>query len=266
MTIFDELFSTIIGILLVALPGGGDASTDTTAAAQVGASSTVPTLTIEERGVIEQVRSALVRYQTKIEARSRVASSDDYDSDDTRSRGRGEDDLNDEFDDSDGRVEGSATARVGSEDQDDTERSTSSRREDRDDEDDDMRHSDDDNEDEDEDREDDRRGSGSSGGTTGSAGTTQSGTGSAQGSVTGSIVAGLTLSEVAKHNSASSCYTIVNGNVYDVTSWISKHPGGQGAIKGMCGVDASADFNGQHSGDRRPETELAGFKLGALVR
>ncbi len=264
MTIFDELFSTIIGILLVALPGGGDATTNISAAAQVGASSTVPALTIEEKGVIEQIRSALARYQTKIEARSRVVSNDDRD-DGARSRGRGEDDVNDEFDDSDGRVEGSAQASVGIELRGDNSRDDSSRSGDDDDSDEDRRH-DDDDEDEDEDGDDDRRGSGSSGITSGSTANVPPSTGSTQGGVVGTVVAGLTISEVAKHNSAASCYTIVNGSVYDVTSWISKHPGGQGAIKGMCGVDASADFNGQHSGDRRPENELAGFKLGALVR
>ncbi len=74
----------------------------------------------------------------------------------------------------------------------------------------------------------------------------------------------LTVDEVAKHNSASSCYTIVNGNVYDMTNWISQHPGGQRAIKSMCGIDASAMFNNQHGGQGGPERILASYKLGAL--
>lgn len=75
-----------------------------------------------------------------------------------------------------------------------------------------------------------------------------------------------TLVEVAKHNTDSSCYTVVNGSVYDVTSWISQHPGGKQAIIGMCGVDASSAFNGQHGGQARPESELASFKIGALIK
>lgn len=78
------------------------------------------------------------------------------------------------------------------------------------------------------------------------------------------IVASYTMAEVKAHNSSASCWTIVNGSVYDVTSWITKHPGGAGAIKGMCGVDGSAAFNGQHGGQARPASELASFKIGVL--
>ena len=35
-----------------------------------------------------------------------------------------------------------------------------------------------------------------------------------------------TTTEVAGHNNATSCWTIVNGNVYDLTAWIDLHPGG----------------------------------------
>jgi cytochrome b involved in lipid metabolism len=75
-----------------------------------------------------------------------------------------------------------------------------------------------------------------------------------------------TTAQVAAHSTAASCYSIVNGSVYDLTRWISQHPGGSGAIKSMCGVDASAAFNGQHGGSPRPASELSGFKIGALAR
>lgn len=75
-----------------------------------------------------------------------------------------------------------------------------------------------------------------------------------------------TMPEVSSHNSATSCWTAVNGSVYDVTSWISKHPGGASAIKSMCGVDASSAFDSQHGGQRRPESELASFKIGTLSK
>ena len=52
--------------------------------------------------------------------------------------------------------------------------------------------------------------------------------------------------------------------MYDVTSWISQHPGGEQAILGLCGIDSSDAFNGQHGGQRRPATELASFKIGIL--
>jgi len=73
------------------------------------------------------------------------------------------------------------------------------------------------------------------------------------------------MAKVAQHNSASSCWTAINGNVYDLTNWIDQHPGGQGPILSLCGTDGSAAFNGQHGGQRRPESELSNFLLGPLA-
>ena len=72
------------------------------------------------------------------------------------------------------------------------------------------------------------------------------------------------LADVALHKTQSDCWTAVNGSVYDVTSWISQHPGGAGAIISMCGIDGSSNFDGQHGGQKRPATELASFKIGTL--
>lgn len=75
-----------------------------------------------------------------------------------------------------------------------------------------------------------------------------------------------TLAQLVTHNTAKSCWTNVRGNVYDVTSWIGKHPGGDAAILAMCGKNATAAFEGQHGGQARPESELAAFKIGVLVK
>lgn len=75
-----------------------------------------------------------------------------------------------------------------------------------------------------------------------------------------------TMADVGAHAIATSCYTAINGDVYDVTSWIDQHPGGSQAIIGMCGIDSSAAFDGQHGGQRRPASELAGFQIGKLVQ
>jgi cytochrome b involved in lipid metabolism len=58
---------------------------------------------------------------------------------------------------------------------------------------------------------------------------------------------------------------VVGGNVYDLTSYVSNHPGGSSVIKAICGKDGSAAFAGQHSGASKPNNVLAGFKLGALA-
>lgn len=73
-----------------------------------------------------------------------------------------------------------------------------------------------------------------------------------------------TLAEVATHGNAASCYTVVRGDVYDVTAWIPKHPGGPQRILQMCGKDATTSFEGQHGGKDSPEAQLAGFKIDTL--
>ena len=72
------------------------------------------------------------------------------------------------------------------------------------------------------------------------------------------------LKDVAKHSSSTSCWSAIDGNVYDLTNWINRHPGGAAVIKAICGKDGSASFNGQHNGQRRPADELKNYLLGAL--
>ena len=77
--------------------------------------------------------------------------------------------------------------------------------------------------------------------------------------------ASYTMAQVAVHNSGTSCWSAINGNIYDLTSWIPKHPGGSQAILQLCGTDGSAEFNGQHGGDSKPTSVLAGFRIGVLA-
>jgi cytochrome b involved in lipid metabolism len=75
-----------------------------------------------------------------------------------------------------------------------------------------------------------------------------------------------TMAEVSSHNGASSCWTIINSVVYDVTSWINAHPGGSQPILGLCGKDGTSAFTAKHGGQPQPEAELASFKIGTLAR
>lgn len=83
-------------------------------------------------------------------------------------------------------------------------------------------------------------------------------------SASGSTAGSYTMAEVAKHASAASCWTAIGGKVYDVTAWITQHPGGQRAILGLCGKDGSSAFNAQHGGQGRPAAELKQFLVGTL--
>ncbi|KAG0005025.1 fatty acid alpha-hydroxylase [Entomortierella chlamydospora] len=48
-----------------------------------------------------------------------------------------------------------------------------------------------------------------------------------------------TLAQVQDHNNADSCWVILNNNVYDVTSFITDHPGGEELILDYAGKDIS---------------------------
>lgn len=97
--------------------------------------------------------------------------------------------------------------------------------------------------------------------------TTTSNTGTSQTTTTGSVSANtFTMAQVAAHASASSCYTTIGGFVYDLTSWIAQHPGGQSAILSLCGINGAAAFNAQHGGQGNPAAELASLKIGTLIQ
>jgi cytochrome b involved in lipid metabolism len=53
--------------------------------------------------------------------------------------------------------------------------------------------------------------------------------------------------------------------VYDLTSFIPQHPGGERNILKICGKDGTAAFMGQHGGEGGPESTLAKHYLGAFV-
>jgi cytochrome b involved in lipid metabolism len=75
-----------------------------------------------------------------------------------------------------------------------------------------------------------------------------------------------TMSQINAHSTPASCYTTINGDVYDLTSFIARHPGGEARIISICGIDGTSAFEGQHGGDRKPEAVLASFKIGTLAQ
>ena len=73
-----------------------------------------------------------------------------------------------------------------------------------------------------------------------------------------------TLAQVSAHNSASSCWSAINGDVYDLTTWIGQHPGGASAIQRICGTDGTQSFNNQHEGAGKVARQLSQFYIGRL--
>ena len=73
-----------------------------------------------------------------------------------------------------------------------------------------------------------------------------------------------TLAEVKKNNNSANCWTIVDENVYNLTTWINAHPGGSNAILSLCGVDGTSAFKSQHAGRAMPVGQLESYKIGKL--
>ena len=74
----------------------------------------------------------------------------------------------------------------------------------------------------------------------------------------------LTLEEVMKHDSSTSCWSIVYGNVFNLTKWITKHPGGAEKIRAICGKDGTNSFERQHTGDGGAANQLSSYFIGKL--
>lgn len=73
-----------------------------------------------------------------------------------------------------------------------------------------------------------------------------------------------TMAQVAMHDNSQSCWSAIDGSVYDLTRWIPQHPGGSRAILSICGTDGSVAFHGQHGTNPREENVLDTFKIGVL--
>ncbi|KAI5643223.1 cytochrome b5-like heme/Steroid binding domain-containing protein [Phthorimaea operculella] len=69
--------------------------------------------------------------------------------------------------------------------------------------------------------------------------------------------------EVKKHKSPKSCWIIIHNSVYDVSKFLSEHPGGEDTLLGVAGTDATQAFEDVgHSDDAR--ILLKNYKIGCL--
>ncbi len=80
------------------------------------------------------------------------------------------------------------------------------------------------------------------------------------------LTAPATMTDVATHAGAESCWSVIDGAVYDLTGWVSEHPGGERAILSLCGKDGTAAFHGQHHSNQLQADVLAGFKIGTVAQ
>jgi isopentenyl diphosphate isomerase/L-lactate dehydrogenase-like FMN-dependent dehydrogenase/predicted heme/steroid binding protein len=75
-----------------------------------------------------------------------------------------------------------------------------------------------------------------------------------------------TLAEVAKHNTKEDCWLAVNGKVYDVTQWLTDHPGGGAIVLLSAGQDATETFTNFHNDSVLGDDGVgARFEIGLLA-
>jgi cytochrome b involved in lipid metabolism len=78
-----------------------------------------------------------------------------------------------------------------------------------------------------------------------------------------------TIEEVAQKNTKDECWTIIAGSVYDLTSYIPRHPGGDEILL-ACGADGSSLFNerktnsGEIVGSGTPHSSSSANQLQSL--
>lgn len=85
-----------------------------------------------------------------------------------------------------------------------------------------------------------------------------------------------TMSDVAQHNSKDDCWTVIFSDVYDLTDFVNRHPGGNEIVR-ACGGDATSLFNSRKTDDGQPvgsgtphsqvaREQLTQLKIGTLTK
>ena len=77
---------------------------------------------------------------------------------------------------------------------------------------------------------------------------------------------GVTESVLADHNSETDCWVAYQGKVYDITSWLQKHPGGVNAILPYCGTSSQFEeaFTKKHGTTKVALLMKVGIFMGDL--
>ena len=74
----------------------------------------------------------------------------------------------------------------------------------------------------------------------------------------------LSMATVAQRNTPANCWAVVSNQVYNLTAYVTAHPGGAANITNLCGTDATAAFTNEHGQSDKPNTALKSFVIGAL--
>ncbi|KAK8526066.1 hypothetical protein V6N12_020547 [Hibiscus sabdariffa] len=71
------------------------------------------------------------------------------------------------------------------------------------------------------------------------------------------------MEEASQHNTKDDCWVVIDGKVYDVTSYLDDHPGGDDVVLAATGKDATDEF--EDAGHSKSAKELMqNFCIGEL--
>ncbi|USN56824.1 MAG: cytochrome b5 domain-containing protein [Candidatus Peribacteria bacterium] len=73
-----------------------------------------------------------------------------------------------------------------------------------------------------------------------------------------------TLEEVAQHSTPDDCWTVIEGQVAEVTSFFGTHPGGDDNLAKACGIDATDIFESVRKHDPNGYEAVKSFVIGTL--
>jgi len=71
----------------------------------------------------------------------------------------------------------------------------------------------------------------------------------------------LDMVELVKHNTIKDCWLLISGKIYNVSNYLSTHPGGVGAISPYCGKDGSQAFATKDKSEPKPHSASANSLL-----
>ncbi|KAK3035959.1 hypothetical protein RJ639_031382 [Escallonia herrerae] len=72
-----------------------------------------------------------------------------------------------------------------------------------------------------------------------------------------------TMQEAAQHNTKEDCWVVIDGKVYDVSTYLDEHPGGDDVLLATTGKDATDEF--EDAGHSKTARELMeNFCVGEL--
>jgi Cytochrome b5-like Heme/Steroid binding domain len=81
---------------------------------------------------------------------------------------------------------------------------------------------------------------------------------------------GITLQQVSTHNTAASCWIVIDGIVYDITSYIPRHPTDPSVLLAWCGKESTQAWEDKGGSGRphssRAEASLDLYEIGRLAQ